>query len=249
MDYKSDLKKIQSLKNKKYRLEYGKFFIEGEKIIKEALDSDFVIEDLWINEQYHHKISQKATKKGIEVKFVSAGWLERAGSLKSNNFGIAVLKMKDGSKPVNPEGWIIALDQINDPGNLGTILRIADWYGINTVICSENSVDYTNPKVLMASKGSFLRLEIVYCDLSSFLESYKGIVLAADLSGQNIHDLEMDQKSGLLLMGSESHGISSDIDKFIHKRIHIPGKGQAESLNVAISTAIILDNLNRSGLC
>ncbi len=245
MDYKNDLKKIQSLKNKKFRKEFMQFIIEGDKIINEALDSEFKIEVIWLNQDAGYKISEKAKQKGIDVKFVGQKWLERAGTLKSNNFGIALLQIPEPKKIDFDRGWVLALDSINDPGNFGTIIRSAEWFGIQTILCSQNSVELYNPKVIMASKGSFLRLNIVYKDLKTVFNDYKGMVLAADMRGQIIHELNANAKNGIILMGSESHGISKELEKYISQKIHIPGNGPAESLNLAIATSVILDNLNR----
>ncbi|QNL20753.1 RNA methyltransferase [Hyphobacterium sp. CCMP332] len=245
MDYKNDLKKIQSLKNKKFRKEFKQFIVEGDKIINEAIDSDFKIEAIWLNQDADYKISEKAKQKGIDVKLVGQKWLERAGTLMSNKFGIALLQIPEEKKIEYNRGWVLALDSINDPGNFGTIIRSAEWFGINTIICSHNSVELYNPKVIMASKGSFLRLNILFKDLKEVLSGYQGMVLAADMEGQNIHEMKLETKNGIILMGSESHGISGELEKHINHKIHIPGNGQAESLNLAIATSIILDNLNR----
>ncbi|MEQ8519159.1 MAG: RNA methyltransferase [Cytophagales bacterium] len=248
MDYKNDLKKIQSLKNKKFRKEFMQFIVEGDKIINEAIDSDFKIEAIWLNQDTGYKISEKAKQKGIDVKFVGQKWLERAGTLKSNNFGIALLQIPEEKNIDFKRGWVLALDSINDPGNFGTIIRSAEWFGINTIICSPNSVELYNPKVIMASKGSFLRLNILFKDIKELLNDYQGMVLAADMEGQTIHEMKIETKNGIILMGSESHGIPGDLEKYINHKIHIPGNGKAESLNLAIATSIILDNLNRMEL-
>ena len=250
MDYKSDLKKLQSLKNKKYRQQYGQFLIEGEKIIEEALDSNFDIDGLWINKEGYHKIRQKALEKGIDVKFVNQSWIERAGSLKSNKVGLGLLKERSNKESPDTGKWILVLDSINDigdPGNLGTIIRIMDWYGLTEIVCSTESVDQYNPKVLMASKGSFLRVNVFYKDLREFLSTYSGNIWAADMLGEDLHNVEEPGKNGILLMGSESHGISEELLQFIHKKITISGRGSAESLNVGMATAIILDNFKRCG--
>ncbi len=246
MDYKIDLKRIQALKNKKYRKEYKQFIIEGDKIINEALDSDFIFDGIWLNKDADYKIREKADQSGIDIKIVNQKWLERAGNLQTNNFGIAVLNIPDQQSIDLNKGWVLALDSINDPGNFGTIIRSAEWFGIQTILCSDNSVELYNPKVLMASKGSFLRLNIIYDDLSTVLSGYNGIVLAADMSGKDIHELNLDStKKGIILMGSESHGISKELNGYITEKIHVPGKGKAESLNLGIATSIILDNLSR----
>ncbi len=246
MDYISDLKRVQSLLIKKFRIQTGEFLIEGEKIILEALDSSYRISCIWLNKEGNDKIRQKAHEKGIELKLVATSWLERAGSLKTNNSAVATVKLKEKSnEPISLNGWNLILDNISDPGNMGTIIRTADWYGLKNIICSENCVDLYNPKVLMASKGSFLRVNVDYTDLSLFLENRDEPVLAADMKGEDLHLLQNPGKKGFLILGNESHGIDKNLEVFITNRIHISGKGSAESLNVAIANAIILDNLNR----
>ena len=246
MDYKNILKKVQALKNKKFRKEYREFIIEGEKIILESLESDFRISSIWLISEGNDKISQKAAEKGIQINFVNKSWIERASSLKSNNTGIAILKLPEAKLPdFELQTWTLVLDGINDPGNFGTIIRTAEWYGVKEIICSMDCVELYNPKVLMASKGSFLRVGIRYEDLSEFFKKHNATVLAADMSGEDLHELKEIESKGFLLMGSESHGISKELETHISKRIHIKGAGQAESLNVGIATAIILDNLKR----
>jgi TrmH family RNA methyltransferase len=134
---------------------------------------------------------------------------------------------------------------VNDPGNLGTILRIADWYGIKKIVASKKTVDIYNSKVISATKGSFARVQVYYLDLVSFFKTEKGIpVLGADLEGADVHTYKFPQKA-FLLMGSESHGIHPDLEKNITQKITIPRYGTAESLNVGIATAVILDNWKR----
>lgn len=248
MDYKNDLKKIQALKSKKFRKENMQFIIEGDKIINEALESDFNFNGIWLNKDAERKISENAGQRGIDIKLVSQKWIERAGNLQSNNFGIAVLDIPNTHKINLNEGWVLALDSINDPGNFGTIIRSAEWFGINTIVCSNNTVELYNPKVLMASKGSFLRVKIIYADLHSVFSNYEGTIIGAEMTGKSVRDLDLESQGGVILMGSESHGISKDLEKFINHKIHIPGKGKAESLNVAIATSIILDNMSRKNL-
>ena len=169
MDSKNQLKRLQALKIKKYRIENGEFFIEGAKIIHEALESKYEILDLFITEKASESLGSKHHLLN-KANIVSDKWLSQAGNLKSNDFGIAILKLptKRDTKP-EPKSWFIMLDNISDPGNLGTIIRTAEWYGIKHIICSENTVDAYNPKVLMSSKGSFLRVNTLYMNLKSVL--------------------------------------------------------------------------------
>lgn len=249
MDLKKELKRVQSLKNKKNRQLLGEFIIEGKKIIEEAINSNYEMVDLFLSDKAIENSAELLHHSKREYKRVSESWLERAGNLKSNNYGIAILKIKE-LRPKSNEAdrsWDICLLDINDPGNLGTIMRTADWYGIKNIYCSRNSVDVYNPKTLMASKGSFLRVDIHYVDLHKFLVDSDKTIFAADLEGESVHTLSETHKNGILLMGSESHGIPDELKPQVNKRIKIGGKGNAESLNVGIATSIILDNFNRLG--
>jgi RNA methyltransferase, TrmH family len=148
--------------------------------------------------------------------------------------------------PFTPEKGelVIALDEVRDPGNLGTIIRIADWYGINKLVFSTHSAEFYNPKVIQATMGSFTRVEFFYADLNEVFSQWKLPVFGAFLDGENIHQMGKINP-GVILMGNESNGISSDLAKQVNHKVTIPGYGQAESLNVAIATAIICDNFKR----
>ena len=231
---------IKSLQNKKHRNETKHFLVEGEKSIKELLASDFDIQNLLLTEQACELLNISFDKANV----VSLRELSSLTSLKTNSFGIAVVKMKEKVlKP--PSGWDIVIEGINDPGNLGTIIRIADWYNINQIILSENSVDNYNPKVIMSSMGSFLRVDVFYCQLLDFLRNDHRDIYFADLNGHSVHDVNFPA-NGILVLGSESHGISQTIKKLHGTTVTIPGRGAAESLNVAVSAAIISDNIFRT---
>jgi len=240
---KNQIKLIKSLQDKKDRKESGLFLVEGAKNTLEVLNSDFQITELFITEEFLNK--NNVVLKNINYTLATQDELEKAGSLESNDSAIVVIKQKDNSvlKIENTE-IIIALDEIKDPGNLGTIIRIADWYGIKKIVASTNTADFYNPKVISATKGSFIRVQIFYTDLKQFLTETKMPILGAFLDGENIHKLNFP-KAGILLMGNESKGISPEIEKEVTQKITIPAFGKAESLNVAIATAVILDNWKR----
>ena len=239
---KNQAKLIKSLQDKKDRNELGLFLVEGAKNILELLNSDFQINELFITEEFLNKNETILNNKNIKYNLATRDELERAGSLESNDSAIAIVKQKDNSLlKIEDTEIIIALDEIKDPGNLGTIIRIADWYGIKKIIASSNTADFYNPKVISATKGSFIRVQIFYTDLKLFLTETKIPVLGAFLDGENIHKLVFP-KSGILVMGNESKGISPEIETCITQKITIPSFGQAESLNVAVATAVILDN-------
>lgn len=138
-------------------------------------------------------------------------------------------------------GWVIALDGINDPGNLGTIIRIADWYGVTGIVCSQDTVDQFNPKAITSTMGSFVRVQVHYTDLQKYLKNSKLQVFACVMDGESVYSVKAGE--GVLLIGSESHGIRDDVKELATVKITIPAKGKAESLNAAVATGIVCDRL------
>jgi TrmH family RNA methyltransferase len=180
-----------------------------------------------------------------EILNVTQKQLESVGQFQSNDSALAVVKMKTNQYfDQSEEDLVIALDDVRDPGNLGTIIRIADWYGIKHLLFSEQTAEFYNPKVIQASMGSFTRVKFYYGDLISIFQRWDCPVYGAYLNGSNIHEMAKPDK-GILLMGNESKGISDKLESFVTKKLTIPGFGQAESLNVAIATAIFCDNFKR----
>jgi len=234
---KSKIKYIKSLQLKKNRMQDGKFIVEGNKSVREFLVSDYIVEEIIGTTDFYESIDQ-----GIlcgTLYHANAKTLATLGSLKSNNAVLAIVKIKhEGTIGLDSDSIMLAVDRVNDPGNLGTIIRIADWYGIKNLLLSKDSVDMYNPKVVSATKGSLTRVNIHYGDLISFFREFKGPILAADLQGEPLNKVE-PVKSGIILMGSESHGIDHDLEPFIVQKITIPRKGGAESLNLAVATGII----------
>jgi TrmH family RNA methyltransferase len=242
---KNTVKFIKSLHQKKYRIESGRFFVEGEKSVLEVLQSDFVVDTLVVTEGFesrHAKIL--ASFKGQLIP-ATQHQLEDLGQFQSNDSALAVVQMKNNA-PFVPEGesLILALDDVRDPGNLGTIIRLADWYGINKLVFSVQTAEFYNPKVIQSTMGSFTRVKFFYADLTTVFEQWKLPVYGAFLGGQSIHELQ-NPSPGILLMGNESKGISRSLEPYVSKRVTIPGFGHAESLNVAIATAILCDNFKR----
>lgn len=239
---KNQIKLIKSLAEKKNRIEMGLFLVEGGKSVAELLASDFEIDFLLITEDFFKKYSAEIKNRSAKYEIAKQDEIEKIGTLETNDSALAVVKQKANAVPeIKNIGIILALDEIKDPGNLGTIVRIADWYGIKNIVASKNTVDFYNPKVIAASKGSFTRVNMFYTDLKEFLPQTKLPILGAFLNGENIHKISFP-KSGILLSGNESNGISPDIEKLVTQKITIPRYGGAESLNVAIATAVILDN-------
>lgn len=241
---KQQVKFVKSLKLKKYRNKAALFLVEGAKNVSELLSSDYEIQRLFVTEKFlvefpHHMISKNDYVVCNEKNLVDLG------TFKSNEYALAIAKIRSLPMDISNDKLVLALDDVSDPGNLGTIIRIADWYGIKSIIASLESADFYNPKVINASMGSFTRVNINYLDLLEFIKSNKSHrVYGAVLNGENVHRVEFDEPS-ILLMGNESNGISSSLIKCLDKKITIPGFGGAESLNVAVSTAIICDNFLR----
>ena len=247
---KNQLKYIQSLHQKKYRQQHGAFLVEGAKSVQEVLQSNFQIELVVATDAFYKENAYLTDHQRTPVEIASVADLERAGTLESNRAALAVVRTKE-NRPLlaEPDEIALILDDIRDPGNLGTILRIADWYGIRKILCSETTADVYNPKVISASKGSFTRVNWWYGDVVQVLKSTRGIaepsaVYGAFLDGSDVHTLPFET-SGYLVMGNESNGIRPDVAQYVTQRVTIPRYGDAESLNVGVATAIVLDNIRR----
>jgi RNA methyltransferase, TrmH family len=239
---KARIKFIKSLQIKKYRKQEQCFIVQGAKSVAELLTSDF--ETLMVAGTSDF-LAKLPVNSNAEVFEVGEAELKTLGEFQSNDAGLAVAKMKTmPSLKLGDVDFVLALDDIRDPGNLGTIIRTADWYGINTIVASLETADFYNPKVISATMGSFTRVSIYYEDLHGFLKRAHRKVYGAFLEGRNIHH-ERFSKGGVIVIGNESRGISDDLESLITDKITIPRFGEAESLNAAIATAIICDNLRR----
>lgn len=237
-------KLIKSLHLKKYRKAEQLFFVEGEKAVLEVLASNWQVKALFATTDFLQRFPDAQTASEL-CQLCSATELESVGTFASNNSALAVVAIPDTPTFVEPtNGWTLVLDNINDPGNLGTIIRIADWYGIRHILCSSDTVDVFNPKVIASAKGSFLRVQLHYGDLATWLKSAQQPVLGAFLGGENVHQLSLIG-GGFVVLGNEANGISPAIASHITTRITIPAFGDAESLNVGIACAVIVDNLKR----
>ena len=225
----SDIKLIRSLQQKKFRREHGLFVVEGVKMVDELKRSDYEIVKIFASEDY------------AEAEKVSPKELERISSLRSPNKVLALAKTRSFEPDVTKNS--VLLDGVNDPGNLGTIIRLADWYGVEQIVCSEDCVDVYNSKVVQSTMGSLFRVKVVYADLQKFVSDTKIPVYAAVMDG----DEEWSSGSNYhLLMGSESHGLRGGLDREADTRITIQKRGEAESLNVGVATGILLDRFSRS---
>lgn len=242
---KSQVKYIQSLSQKKLRDEEGVFVAEGPKIIHELLRApNLHAKQLFATEEW---LEQNPSIDPKIIAELSSSELERLSFLQTPNQVLGVF-----SKPEFPANiaWnnviSLMLDTIQDPGNLGTIMRCADWFGINQIVCSRDSADVFNPKVVQSGMGSISRVQVIYEDLGAFLDEHNTVpVYAATLNGESIYTMQGIQ-SGIILIGNESKGIHEDLLAKSRYSITIPGRGGAESLNAAVATGIILSHIAKA---
>ncbi|MEO6287109.1 MAG: RNA methyltransferase [Dyadobacter sp.] len=245
---KNRIKYINSLKIKKYRQQHGAFMVEGAKSVLELLESDFKTEVVLATQEFQQKYSSILTRHNTLTETVTIQELEGLGSFQTNDSCLAVAKTKQNAfLSLDDSEYMLVLDDVRDPGNLGTIIRVADWYGISKIVCSNDTTDIYNPKVIAASKGSFTRVNIFYTDLVSYLKenSAKKSVIGAFLGGESLYDFQFSQTGGYVIMGNESNGIGAEVEKLVTHKVTIPRIGAAESLNVGIATAIMMDNMRR----
>ncbi len=243
---KARIKYIKSLQIKKYRKQEQRFVAEGEKCVVEVLKSDFVVDWLVVTESFAARHATLLHQYGGEVMVVEPRQLSGLGELKTNESALAVVRMKPNEPmQVKQDKWLLVLDDIRDPGNLGTLLRIADWYGVEGIVASNNTADLYNGKVIQATMGSFTRVRVWYTALPAFLAGVKVPILGAFLKGEDVHGFR-PPAGGLLVIGNESSGISDDVARHVMHRVTIPRYGRAESLNAAVAAAVLLDNLVRS---
>lgn len=233
---------VQSLQDKKTRTKTNLFLVEGETSVVEALEAGYIPNSLFMSHEFLSRYPEIKTQYPRSIHLVDEAELASLGTLAMNKSIIGVFEQKKTSALHIGNEVLIALSGVNDPGNLGTIIRIADWFGIKTIVASHDTVDVYNPKTISATKGSFARVDVYYMDLEDFFTKHKNLpVFAADMRGENIHETQFPFP-GILLLGNETHGIPDELARFITKRITIPRIGGAESLNVGVAGAIILDN-------
>ena len=237
---KNQLKLITSLSQKKYRQKHNLFIAEGVKVLNELLNSPFEIETLFCTDDFEVAISEK------KIVRISETELKKVSTLKSPNKALGIFKIPK-EKAVQNSGLTIALDAINDPGNLGTIIRLCDWFGVVQIVCSKDTVDCYNQKVVQASMGSLTRVSIHYTDLENYITKSNLDTFIADMDGENVYKTKLP-KEGILIMGNEANGVSEEIKSLLQYKISIPRFGETqetESLNVATATAILLSEFKR----
>jgi TrmH family RNA methyltransferase len=236
---KNQIKLITSLKQKKYRLQHQLFVAEGRKIIFELLHSNLQLQQLYTT------TLEFDVSDDIQTE-VSENELKKISFLKNPNTALAVFKTPK-PQPINFNTLVVVLDDVRDPGNLGTIIRLCDWFGIKDLICSLDTVDCYNPKVIQASMGSITRVNVSYTNLEETLTTQNVEKFGAFIEGNNIYDMELPS-SGILVLGNEANGICNEVEAQITHRISIPRFGNlqtTESLNVATATAILLSEFKR----
>lgn len=237
---KKQIKLISSLKQKKYRIQHRLFIAEGEKVLNELLNSNSKLEKLFCTKDIC------VSYEKFDPQIISDKELSKISGLATPNKVLGLFKIPGPTK-FKEEGLILALDDINDPGNLGTIIRLSDWFGVSHLVCSKNTVDCYNPKVVQATMGSIARVPITYTDLNEFLKNIELPIYGAVMDGNNVHSIDLRQNA-VLLMGNESHGISENVTPLLNNKITIPRYSKAvvtESLNVASATAILLNEFRK----
>jgi len=237
---KSRITLITSLKQKKYRLQHQLFVVEGIKTINEFLNSSYELEHLY------------AVKKFIDVSenvqtVVSETELKKISFLKNTNSALAVFKIQP-IKEIDGSKLLVGLDNVRDPGNLGTIIRLCDWFGVTDLICNSETVDCYNPKVIQATMGSLTRVNITYLNLENFISEKNIPVFGTFMEGEDLYVTDVDTTFGIVVLGNEANGISEQIEGMVTQKITIPKFGsvqKTESLNVAMATSIILSEFKR----
>lgn len=239
MVVKSELKLIKSLQQKKCRNEHGLFVVEGKKTIEEVLKSDMQLYKLFAVD------FDDFNTEGVEVNRISNKELSQISSLKNPNGYLGVFHIPKQEQKVLSD-WILVLDGVQDPGNLGTIIRLCDWFGVVDIVCSPQTVDCYNPKVLQATMGSITRVHMRYTELKAFLSSSELPIYGAFMDGVSVNDLKLPEK-GILIMGNEGKGISDSVAQLCTDKLAIPQFGgiTTESLNVASATAILLHEIRK----
>lgn len=243
---KSQISFLKSLQQKKVRKTHGRFLVEGIKSITEFINSDYVIDTIYHTDNFEPKLLKLSQR--INFERTSATDLAKFSSLTTPQEIIALIKIPawPALLTANPQqGFSIVLDGIQDPGNLGTIIRTADWFGIRDIICSEDTVDVYNPKVVQATMGSLSRIRVHYTDLPALLKNSRVPVFGALFNGENIYKTNFGDH-GLIVMGNEGNGIRPEIEALIQHPVTIPLLGKAESLNVAIATAVFCSEVSRT---
>ena len=236
---KNQIKFVKSLQKKKFRLEYKCFVVESSKNVNEILHSNYKVQQIYATESWIEKCK---IKDDISINQVNKNELQRISALKTASDVLAVVHIPIERNNFDFSGINIILDDVKDPGNLGTIIRICDWFGVKNIYCSEETVDVYNPKVVQSTMGSISRVDVIYTDIKKMIKEMdiNVKVYAAVMDGKDINQIKVNENS-LFVFGNESNGISKEIKNIIPERITINKIGEAESLNISASAAIILN--------
>ncbi|MGB0896150.1 MAG: TrmH family RNA methyltransferase [Flavobacteriaceae bacterium] len=238
---KSRITLITSLKQKKYRTQHGLFVVEGIKTINEFLNSSYELEHLYTLSGFENLSSDKQT-------LITESQLRRISFFKNTNSALALFKIEP-SKAIDESKLIVALDNVRDPGNLGTIIRLCDWFGVTDLVCNLGTVDCYNSKVVQATMGSLTRVNVTYVNLKDYLINQIDVpVYGTFMNGENLYTSSITPNKGVLVLGNEANGISNEIEALVSRKLTIPKFGetqQTESLNVAMATSILLSEFKR----
>ena len=240
---KSQIKLITSLAQKKYREKHRLFLAEGKKTIQELLNSSLSLHSLYTTEDIFEADNEKTF-------LINHAELKKISQLSTAQTALAVFRYPEVSK-MEYSGLILALEGIRDPGNLGTIIRLCDWFGIQQLVCSNDTVDCYNPKVVQATMGSIARVNIIYKDMNDFLKGGNALnfpIYGAFMEGANVYEQKIPSE-GILVLGNEANGIRPQTEAHIKRKLSIPQFGnskETESLNVATATAVLLSEFRRS---
>lgn len=236
---KNQIKLIKSLNQKKFRVQHGLFTVEGVKGITEFVNSSFEVEHIYTTKPiFDIQESDFSIIQNTDLKKIS--------QLKTPNTAVGIFKIPK-ERTIDNSKLILALDDIRDPGNLGTIIRLCDWFGINDIVCSTSTVDCFNTKVVQATMGSLTRVNVSYVELDTYLSQNGNVIFGTFMNGENIYESNLPKK-GILVMGNEANGISDKIESLVSRRLTIPRFGllkATESLNVATATSICLSEFKR----
>ncbi len=253
----NQVKFIQSLKQKKFREIHDQFIAEGSRLVLDLISSRFVVKEVFAEQQWISLNRAILGANNISFTLVSESEMSRISALSSPSPVLSIVTIPEAAELPSSfqDEIILMLDDIKDPGNLGTIVRIADWFGIGTIICSENMVDLYNPKVVQATMGSIARVKAIYANLGDFLQQIKGSteVFGTFMSGENIYSCNLPS-SGIIVIGNESNGISKEVSEYVNTRLQIPSfannnaPSAPESLNAAVATAIVCAEFRRQGI-
>ncbi len=235
---KSQIQLVRSLTQKKYRYKHKLFVVEGVKLVNELLNSGKTIHALFAEPGWIENNKTWEQQNRDLVTLCNKKQLKQISNLKTANEVVALVEIEEQPE-LTESDFILALDNIRDPGNLGTIIRTADWFGLTDIVCSPNCVDVYNSKVVQATMGSIFRVHVHYSGLAELIAMDRYTVYASLLDGEN-YETMLVKKPCLLIVGSESHGISADLISDKIRKITIPGKGRAESLNAAVATGLLL---------